>query len=295
MMVVVTVGYATIAALSKLLMQRCPVVMIAWARYATPFAMGASGLFRTGESPPWPVPDLGWQLLRSTLMIAGTLLIMLAYKVLPLAQTLTISAIHPLLLTALAALFLGERVTAGMWASAALGFVGVLVIVRPGSNMFTPAALLPLGMACTYAGYMALTRRLARCQTPARSLFYGTSVGTLLTSCLLVLDWVKPDVQMLSALALIGALSAGTHWLTIKALRAAPASLLAPISYAQLLWSVAFGALLFGEIPDVITLTGMGVVVAGGLLLNATQRHAAPCASFANAAPHRVSSPRNDT
>lgn len=221
-------------------------------------------------------------------MIGGTLLIMLAYKALPLAQALSISSIHPLLLTALAALFLGERVTAPMWASVALGFVGVLVIVRPGGGMFTPASLLPLCMALTYSGYMALTRRLAGRETAMASLFYGTSAGALLTSAFLVLDWVRPDARTMGLLAVVGMLSAGTHWLMIKALEVAPASLLAPISYAQLLWSIVFGAVLFGEIPDALTLLGIGIVVGSGLLLAATRRCAAPQSSSATPAMNRT-------
>jgi drug/metabolite transporter (DMT)-like permease len=277
LMVCVTVGYASIAALSKLLMQRYPVVMVAWVRYAVPWVIAAIAVYRHGELRPLRSADPVAQGLRSLLMISGTVLIMLAYRALPLAQALSISSIHPLLLTVWAACMLHERVSRLAWASVVLGFAGVLIIVRPGGGMFTPAALLPLGMAATYSGYMALTRRLARRETPKRSLLYGMSIGALLTTLLLPLTWVTPDIRAVGLFVLVGVLSGATHWLMIKALDAAPASTLAPLSYLQLIWSIALGALFFGEMPDELTLAGIGVVIASGLLLAAAQhRRSAP-------------------
>ena len=271
-MIAVTMGYALIAALSKLLMLHYPVVMVAWARYAVPFAMAAFWLLRERDTRVWRAADPGWQLLRSVLMIAGTILIMLAYRALPLAQALSISSVHPILLTALAAIFLRERVSALTWCSVALGFAGVVVIVRPGGGLFTLASLLPLGMALTYAGYMALTRRLAGRETPKRSLLYGLSVGAALTTILLPSHWVRPDLLAACMLALVGVLSGATHWLMIKALESAPASALAPIAYAQLLWSIALGALFFGDLPNAATLSGIGIVITAGLLLGVSRR-----------------------
>ena len=272
MMIAVTMGYALIAALSKLLMLRYPVVMVAWARYAVPFAMAAFWLLRERDTRVWRAAAPGWQFLRSILMIAGTILIMLAYPALPLAQALSISSVHPMLLTALAAIFLRERVGALTWCSVALGFAGLLVIVRPGGGMFTMASLLPLGMALTYAGYMALTRLLAGRETPKRSLLYGLSVGAALTTALLPSHWVCPDALAACMLALVGVLSGATHWLMIKALESAPASVLAPIAYAQLVWSIALGALFFGDLPNAATLSGIGIVIIAGLLLGVAQR-----------------------
>ena len=271
-MTAVTLGYALIAALSKLLMLRYPVMMVAWVRYAVPFAMVAFWLLRESDARIWRCADPGWQLLRSVLMIAGTILIMLAYHALPLAQALSISSVHPLLLTALAAVFLRERVGTLTWCSVALGFIGVLVIVRPGGGMFTTVSLLPLGMALTYACYMALTRRLAGRETPKRSLLYGLSVGAMLTTIVLPAYWVRPDAWAICMLGLVGVLSGATHWLMIKALESAPASVLAPIAYAQLIWSIALGALFFGDLPDAPTLSGIGIVIAAGLLLGVARR-----------------------
>ena len=272
MMLCVTLGYASIAALSKRLMQHYPVGMVAWVRYAVPWSIALLGVIRHGDRRPWHCADPGWQILRSTLMIAGTILIMLAYHALPLAQALAISSIHPVLLTVLAACILRERVPALSWLSATLGFVGVIVIVRPGGGLFRAASLLPLAMALTYAGYMALTRKLARREAPRRSLLYGMTVGTLVTTLMLPLDWVQPGLRALGMFALVGVLSGVTHWLMIKALEAAPASVLAPISYLQLVWSIAWGALLFAEVPDLATLAGIAIVTASGLLLAFAQR-----------------------
>jgi len=273
MAVLATISYAVVDTLSKFQAREYPVGMIVWARYAVPllvllsvfFPRRGRGMLRTA----FPVI----QLLRGVLLTAGTIFIVLAYRVMPIAEAQAISFIHPVLLTLLAVVFLGETVSRLGWAAVLLSFSGVLIIVRPGGGLFTPAALLPLGLALCFSLYQMFTRVIATKESSLNSLFCVLLVGSVVTSLVLPFVWVVPTPKGIFFFALIGISSGFGHFFTIKALEYAPASLLAPFAYVQLLWVSIFGILVFGDFPDGITIIGMAIVVAGGLLA-ATSRQA---------------------
>jgi len=153
MAVVATIAYALVDTLSKYQARDYPVEMIVWARYAVPFALLAVFLPRQRGANVWRTAYPGLQLMRGLLLTAGTLFIVFAYRVMPMAEAQAISFIHPVLLTFWAVIFLGEKVSRIGWAAVFIGFVGVLIIVRPGGGLFTPAALLPLGLALCFSAY----------------------------------------------------------------------------------------------------------------------------------------------
>jgi drug/metabolite transporter (DMT)-like permease len=278
MALLATVAYAVVDTLSKYQAREYPVGMIVWARYAVPlivltlvfFPRRGRSMFRTA----FPVI----QLLRGVLLTSGTIFIVLAYRVMPIAEAQAISFIHPVLLTLLAVVFLGERVSRSGWAAVLLGFSGVLIIVRPGGGLFTPVALLPLGLALSFSSYQLFTRVIATKENSINSLFCALMVGSVVMSIVLPFVWVAPTSRGAMFFALIGISSGIGHFSTIKALEYAPASLLAPFAYVQLLWVSVLGILVFGEFPDGITVIGMAIVVAGGLLV-ATSRQTTrrPC------------------
>jgi drug/metabolite transporter (DMT)-like permease len=271
MAVLATISYAVVDTLSKYQAREYPVGMIVWARYAVPlvvlllvfFPRRGRGMLRTA------LPVI--QMVRGVLLTAGTLFIVLAYRVMPIAEAQAISFIHPVLLTLLAVAFLDEKVSRSGWVAVLLGFSGVLIIVRPGGGLFTPAALLPLGLALCFSFYQLFTRVIATRESSITSLFYVLLVGSTVMSVVLPFVWVVPTPTGALSFALIGITSGLGHFSTIKALEYAPASLLAPFAYVQLLWVSILGMLVFGDFPDGITLIGMAVVVAGGLLV-ATSR-----------------------
>jgi drug/metabolite transporter (DMT)-like permease len=267
MAILATMSYALVDTLSKYMVRGYPVTMVVWARYAVPCLLllavfaprRGRGLLRTA----FPLIQIG----RGLLLMAGTLFIVFAVKAMPLAEAQAISFIHPVLLTLMAVLFLGEKVGKLGWVAVFLGFAGVLIIIRPGGGLFTWAALLPLGMAFTYSSYQLLTRRIAGSESAINSLFYVMLVGALVMSAVLPFDWVSPDLTAALLFALIGMIAGIAHFFMIKALEYAPASLLAPFAYVQLLWVTLLGMAVFGDLPDGVTLIGVGVVVAGGLLV----------------------------
>jgi len=272
MAVLATISYAVVDTLSKYQAREYPVGMIVWARYAVPLVVlllvflprRGRGMLRTA----FPVI----QLVRGVLLTAGTIFIVLAYRVMPIAEAQAISFIHPVLLTLLAVVFLGEKVSRLGWAAVLLGFIGVLIIVRPGGGLFTPAALLPLGLALCFSFYQMFTRVIATKESSLNSLFCVLLVGSVVMSLALPFVWVDPTAKGVFFFALIGLSSGIGHFSTIKALEYAPASLLAPFAYVQLLWVCILGIVVFGDFPDGITILGMAIVVAGGLLVATSRR-----------------------
>jgi drug/metabolite transporter (DMT)-like permease len=270
MAILATIGYAVVDSLSKYQARDYPVTMIVWARYAVPLMLLLM-IFLPSRGRRMLRTDFpGMQLLRGVLLTAGTVFVVLAVRAMPIAEAQAIGFIHPVLLTLLAVIFLGEKVSPLGWTAVLLGFSGVLIIVRPGGGLFTPAALLPLGLALCYSSYQILTRMISRKEDSINSLFCVLLVGTLVMSLALPFSWVDPTPKGFFIFALIGITSGLGQFSIIKALEYAPASFLAPFAYGQLLWVSIIGVLVFGDFPDAITMVGIATVVAGGLLVAAS-------------------------
>lgn len=272
MALLATVAYATVDTLSKYQAREYPVGMIVWARYFVPLVLLLAVFLprRGARMLRTAFPTV--QLARGVLLTAGTVFIVFAYRVMPIAEAQAISFIHPVLLTLLAVFFLGEKVSPLGWAAVLIGFSGVLIIVRPGGGLFTPAAILPLGLAFSFSSYQIFTRLISGKEDSLNSLFCVLLVGSVAMSVALPFSWLDPSPKGLFFFALIGVTSGIGHFSTIKALEYAPASLLAPFAYIQLLWVSILGVVVFGDFPDGVTLIGMAVVVAGGLLVAASRR-----------------------
>ncbi|GJD29180.1 Riboflavin transporter [Methylobacterium adhaesivum] len=213
------------------------------------------------------------QILRSLLLFGSTALNFLALRYLQLAETLSIQFAAPLAVALLAGPVLGEWTTPRRLAAIGVGFLGVLVIVRPGVGPVQPAVLLSLGNMLCYALYILATRRLASIDSTATTMVYSGLAGLALMTPLLPWIWTAPPGWLAWAL-LVGVGLFGTfgHWLLVLAHARAPANVLAPFIYTQLLWSVLLGYLVFGDVPNRWTLLGASIVVGSGLYLLAQDR-----------------------
>ncbi len=259
---------SSLDASAKWLLREHSLLLVIWARYAgqmlvvTPFARAGGGkrFWRTGR--------LRLQLLRSSLLLAATFCFFGGLRYLPLAEASAISFLAPVFVVVLSGPILGEHPHRARWVSAVAGFVGVLIVLRPGSAVFHPAALLMIGMALANALYGLLTRKLAD-EDPHTSLFYSALVGTIgLTLALpfgLGEGW--PPLPDAAVFLLLGLLAGLGHWCVIRAFSRAPAALLTPFSYLQMIWAIAYGWLLFGQLPDLASGLGMAVIVGSGLAL----------------------------
>ncbi|GGK53622.1 DMT family transporter [Salinarimonas ramus] len=215
----------------------------------------------------------GLQVLRSLFLMGGTLLNFTALRWLQLAETMAIMFSTPFIVALIAGPLLGERVGPRRLAAIAVGFVGVLVVVRPGLEGFHPAAILSLGAAVCNALYGVTTRMLASHDSSRTTLIYSGLVGVALTAPVAPFLWeAPPSVLSWIVLGGLGAFGAVGHWLLILAHARAPAAALSPFFYTQIVWMLALGWLVFGDLPDAATLVGAAIVVASGLYLLARER-----------------------
>jgi len=218
------------------------------------------GLFRARQ--------IGSQLVNSVMMLLSTLLFFSAVKSVGVAEAISISFIAPLVVVFLAWPLLGERITATRVVAVVVGFIGVLVVIRPGTSVFQWASVLLLGSAICYAIYQIIIRRLAGVDHPATSIFYSVLLGAILMSLLVPFVWLTPKswVDWLLLLSL-GALGGAGHYCVARAMTYASANFVAPFNYTQMIGSVIVGYLMFAEVPDLYTWLGTALIVGAGLLV----------------------------
>jgi drug/metabolite transporter (DMT)-like permease len=274
LLVVVAVGiFALMDTIAKYLARSYPVPGVVWARYAANLLILLAFLAARGDLRRLRTARPGLQVMRGLLLGGATLLYFTSLTVLPLAEAAAIGFVMPLFLALLAVPMLGERMDGARLAAVLVGLAGAMVIVRPGAALFTPYALLPVGMALCNALYQILTRKVAGIEHPLTSLVWGAIVGAVLFSFFLPFAWVTPtDPWHWVLLGIIGLLASVGHFILIRAYDYASATGLAPFFYTQLVWVILLGWLVFGDFPDGWSLLGMGVIVAAGIYLVGRQR-----------------------
>ena len=243
-------------------------LLTVWWRYAASVALVSMVI------NPWTHPGvlrtrrLWLQSARSLLLFLSTALNFFALQYLQLAETMSIMFATPLLVALLAGPILGERVGPRRLAAIGVGFVGVVVITRPGLGAMHPAALLSVAGTFAYAFYAISTRMLATHDSSRTTMVYSGLAGVALMTPLLPFVWTTPSTPLVWLLLLaLGVYGALGHWLLILAHARAPAPVLSPFIYTQIIWMLALGYLLFGDWPDAGTLVGSSIVIASGLYL----------------------------
>jgi drug/metabolite transporter (DMT)-like permease len=274
LLVVLAVGiFAVMDTIAKYLARSYPVSGVVWARYAANLIVLLAFLAARGELKRLRTARPGLQVMRGLLLAGASLFYFTSLTVLPMAEAAAIGFVMPLFLALLAVPMLGERMDGARLAAVFVGLAGALVIVRPGAAVFTPYALLPVGMAVCNALYQILTRKIAGIEHPLTSLIWGAIVGAVLLSFTLPFAWVTPTNPVHWALlGVIGVLASVGHFVLIRAYDYASATGLAPFFYTQLVWVMLLGWLVFGDFPDGWSLLGMGIIVASGIFLVGRQR-----------------------
>lgn len=216
------------------------------------------------------------QILRSLFLVGSTLFNFAALQSLQLDQTISIGFSAPFLIAALAGPLLGEWAGPRRWIAIGLGFVGVLVITAPGGAGFKPAMLLSLGSATSYALYILMTRLLSSTETSASMLLISAAVPALvLIPIAAPVSQPPPDLIVALCLFLTGFCGLFGHWCVILAHKLAPAPVLAPFMYTQIIWALILSAVVFGQWPAPRTLAGTGIIVASGIYLLYRERRGA--------------------
>src|SRR5258707_3224714 len=198
-------------------------------------------------------------------MSSSSLVLIWGRAHLPTADASSFGFVPRLLAAALPILLLGEKVGMRRWTAVIVGFTGVMIVVRPGTGAFDPAALYPLASAVAWALGLILTRIMHNSDQVLTTIFYSTLVGLVVGGATLPFVWQTPDAEGLALMAAMGLLSAISQTLLIAAFARAAASILAPFSYSQMLWSTLIGYFVFSTIPDAVTWTGAIIVIASGI------------------------------
>jgi drug/metabolite transporter (DMT)-like permease len=203
--------------------------------------------------------------MRGVALLLSSLLFISALRFLPIAEASATGFIAPLFVTALSIAFLGEKVGVRRWLATIAGLIGVLIILRPGSSAFHPAAFFPIVSALAWACTLIMTRMMSGKERAITTMTWSAITGVCILSALVPLVWVTPSWHDILFGIFIGVASTAGQWIVVLAFRYADASVLAPFSYTQLVWVSVLGFFVFGEVPDIWTIAGAAVIVASGL------------------------------
>ncbi|MFC7398651.1 DMT family transporter [Chelatococcus sp. GCM10030263] len=261
-------GFACIDTSGKWLNQYMDPLQTVWVRYFGSVVFVLALVNPLGRPRIFVTRAPGLQATRSLLLLVSTILNFWALVYLQLSEMSAISFSAPLMVALLAGPLIGEWAGPRRLAAIAVGFLGVLVITRPGLGGFQPAALLSVASACASAGYTLTTRMLAARDPPETTMVYSGAAGVVLLTPIIPFIWTEPASLLIwGVMVLCGFAGAVGHWFLILACRHAPAPVLAPFSYTHIIWATLLSYWVFGQVPDAMTLVGAGIVIASGLYL----------------------------
>ncbi len=262
---------------AKILGAEYSTLQVSWARAFGHFVFllaaflprGGMSVLRTRR----PLIQMG----RSMLLFLSNLCFFFAVTFIPIADAAAISLTAPLVVALLAWPLLGERTNARRLTALAIGFTGVLLVIRPGTDLFHWASLFVVASATSYGVYQILTRMVAGVDSPATSALYAPVIGAIGMLAVMPFVWRSPtslaDLAMFASLGVLGALG---HYFVARALTYAPANLVSPFQYFQLFASVIVGYLFFDALPDAATWAGAGIIMVSGLYIGWSQTRVAP-------------------
>jgi len=249
-----------------------PVLQIVWARLTfgaimtLPLALPHTGVRGLLPNRPW------YHLLRASLLILATFCFFWSLKFLPIADAQAIFFVQPLVVTALSPLVLGEQVGRRRWIAVCVGFVGTLIIIRPGFGTMNPGALLALAAGTSLALYFLMTRRISGENKAIVTTFHTNLLGAAITCALVPLVWVTPTASDWVLFVSLAAIANIGHYCIVRAYDHAEASLLAPLAYTEMITSVLMGYLSFGDFPDGWTFLGVGILISCAIYISMRER-----------------------
>jgi drug/metabolite transporter (DMT)-like permease len=260
-----TIFLGTSDATSKYLSKTLPSIEITWIRFLVfavimiPAMLPGSPIFALQTQRPL------LQIMRGAALLGSSLFFISGLRYLPIAEASATGFVSPLFVTALSIFFLGEKVGLRRWLATAVGLFGVIIVLRPGTSAFHAASAFPVVSAFAWASCLILTRLMSGQERAMVTMTYSSIIGFTILCALVPTVWVTPTWHDILFGTIIGVTSTAGQWIVVLAFRYADASVLAPFSYVQLLWVTLLGFVIFGEVPDVWTITGAAFIVASGL------------------------------
>jgi drug/metabolite transporter (DMT)-like permease len=259
--------FGLMAALVKLASAQQPIGQIIFFRNALAFIPLYFFIRRAGGFPALRTRYVRQHVVRVIAGVGSMALIFYGFAVMPLADVVAIGLSAPIFLTSLSVPMLGEKVGWRRWSAVGVGFIGILIITRPDSEVFDPVALAPLGGAVFYAVAMIQIRKVGKREPAATMTFYYTLCAALLAAASLPWQWVTPTPSMLVCLIAIGLLGGVAQLAVTEAYRLAPVSLIAPFEYTALPVAAVFGFTIWGHLPDRFVWLGAAIVAASILYI----------------------------
>ncbi|MDR3376653.1 MAG: DMT family transporter [Ancalomicrobiaceae bacterium] len=260
--------FAALDSTAKWLSHSLPVLEVAFLRYLGAFVLIAVVMNPWRAPQAWRSDKLWLQTLRSLSLLGSTVGNFMALRTMQLADVMAINFAVPFLVAILAGPLLGERVYARQWIAIAFGFAGVLVVTRPGSAPIDAGLLWALGGMLCNAYYAVSTRQLSNVDSASSMLLISAGLATVLLAPTLPAIWVWPTTNMQwIAMGIMGIFATISHFFVIRAYTLAPAPVVAPFSYSQMIWTSLLGYIIFADVPGIYTLIGAAIVVASGLYL----------------------------
>ncbi len=253
---------------AKYLSAELPVLQITWARYFfTVVFIFPLMLFFFKKYLVWTdKPKL--QLIRGLILLTANISFFYSISVISLPKALTLAFVAPLVVTAFSPFFLGERVGYKRWTAVIIGFIGSLVVIRPGFVEINLASLAALGTGIMYGFYLIITRKLSTSDNPLLTLLLTGVVGAIIATTFMPFVWVSPTFNQWSIMAAIGLFACIGHLFIILSLRYADASKLAPFSYFEIVTNIIIAYYFFGDFPDSWTFLGLFIIVFSGIYIS---------------------------
>ena len=253
---------------AKYLSSDLPVLQITWARYffTVAFTLPIMFFFFRKNLVWTDKPKL--QLIRGLILLTANVCFFYSISIISLAKALTLAFIAPLIVTAFSPIFLGEKVGFRRWSAVIIGFIGSMVVIRPGFVEINLASLAALGTGVMYGFYLIITRKLSSSDNPLLTLLLTGVVGAIIISFVMPFVWVKPTLNQWSMMAAIGIFACVGHLFIILSLKYADASKLAPFSYFEIVTNIIIGYYFFSDFPDKWTFLGLFFIILSGIYIS---------------------------
>ena len=253
---------------AKYLSSDLPVLQITWARYffTVAFTLPIMFFFFRKNLVWTDKPKL--QLIIGLILLTANICFFYSISIISLAKALTLAFIAPLIVTAFSPIFLGEKVGFRRWSAVIIGFIGSMVVIRPGFVEINLASLAALGTGVMYGFYLIITRKLSSSDNPLLTLLLTGVVGAIIISFVMPFVWIKPTLNQWSMMAAIGIFACVGHLFIILSLKYADASKLAPFSYFEIVTNIIIGYYIFSDFPDKWTFLGLFIIILSGIYIS---------------------------